>query len=145
MNPIVKNTLAVVAGIVMGSIVNMGILILSSYIIPPPAGVDVTTLEGLLESMHLFEPKHFLMPFLAHAFGTLAGAYISGIIAATHKVKIALVIGLFFLAGGIANVYLLPAPLWYAVLDLVLAYIPMAWLGGRLAVMVSSKKDIDHL
>ena len=44
---------------------------MSSSLIPPPEGADVTTLEGLKTSMHLFQPKHFLMPFLAHALGTL--------------------------------------------------------------------------
>jgi hypothetical protein len=34
-----------------------------------------------------------------------------------------------FLLGGIANVAMLPAPLWFSALDLLLAYLPMAWLG----------------
>jgi hypothetical protein len=140
MNPIIKNAIAVIAGVVVGSIVNMGIIMLSSSLIPPPAGADVTTMQGLVESMHLFEPKHFLMPFLAHALGTLAGAFISGIIAATYKIKISLVIGLFFLAGGIINIYFLPSPVWFTILDLLVAYIPMAWLGGKLALMMSTKR-----
>ncbi|MCB0583494.1 MAG: hypothetical protein KDD10_29715 [Phaeodactylibacter sp.] len=133
MNPILKNILAVVAGVVLGSIVNMGLIMISGSIIPPPEGVDVTNMESLKASMHLFEPKHFLFPFLAHALGTLAGAFVAALIAATHKMKFALGIGAFFLLGGIANVFMLPSPTWFAVLDLVGAYIPMGWLGGRLA------------
>jgi hypothetical protein len=34
--------------------------------------------------MHLFEPRHFVMPFLAHALGTLAGALAAFLIAATY-------------------------------------------------------------
>jgi hypothetical protein len=30
---------------------------------------------------------------------------------------------------------MLPAPMWFNVVDLVGAYLPMAWLGGRLAPM----------
>jgi len=133
MNPIVKNILAVLAGIVLGSTVNMGIIMISGSVIPPPDGADVTTMEGLKESLHLFQPKHFIMPFLAHALGTLAGAFLSGIIAANHKMKFALGIGVFFLAGGIANIFILPSPTWFAFLDIALAYIPMAWVGGKLA------------
>ncbi len=133
MNPILRNILAVVAGIVIGSAVNMGLIMLSSSVIPPPEGVDVTNMESLKDSMYLFEPKHFIFPFLAHALGTLAGAVVAGLVAATHKMKFALGIGAFFLIGGIANVFMLPAPTWFAVTDLVLAYIPMGWLGGRLA------------
>ena len=47
---------------------------MSSSIISPPKGVDVTTMEGLKAYLHLFEPKHFIFPFLAHALGTFAGA-----------------------------------------------------------------------
>lgn len=133
MNPIVKNLLAVLAGIVLGSIVNVGIIMISGSVIPPPEGADVTTMEGLKESLHLFQPKHFIMPFLAHALGTFAGAFLTGIIAASHKMKFALGVGVFFLAGGIANISMLPSPTWFAVLDIVLAYIPMAWLAGKLA------------
>ena len=132
MNPILRNILAVIAGIVVGSGVNMGIIMISGSLIPPPAGADVTTTEGLKASMYLFEPKHFLMPFLAHALGTLAGALIAATIAASHKMKFALGIAVFFLAGGIASVAMLPSPLWFSVTDLVLAYIPMGYLAGKL-------------
>jgi len=133
MNPIVRNILAVIAGLVVGSAVNMGIIMISSPIIPPPEGADVTTMDGLKASIHLFEPKHFIFPFLAHALGTLVGAIIAALIAATHKMKFALVIGLFFIIGGIINVFTLPSPLWFTILDLAGAYIPMAWIGGRIA------------
>ena len=43
------------------------------------------------------------------------------------------VVGAFFLIGGIAAVAMLPSPLWFTVVDLVFAYLPMAWLGYRLA------------
>ncbi len=55
-------------------------------------------------------------------------------IAASHKMKLAMVIGGFFLAGGIASVFMLPSPAWFAVCDLAGAYIPMAYLAGRLVV-----------
>lgn len=132
MNPIIRNILAVLAGLVLGSIVNMGIIMISSSVIPPPEGVDVTDMESLKASMHLFEPKHFIFPFLAHALGTLAGAIVTGLIAVSHKIRLALVIGLFFLIGGITNIFMLPSPTWFAILDLAGAYIPMAWIGGKL-------------
>lgn len=141
MNPILKNTLAVVLGLVVGSIVNMGLITISGSIIPPPEGADVTTMEGLLEAMHKFEPKHFIFPFLAHALGTLVGACIAAAMAANRKMSLAIVIGVFFLIGGIVNAYLLPAPSWFVFLDLLGAYLPMAFIGGNLGKRLSSKKD----
>lgn len=133
MNPIVRNILAIIAGLVIGSAVNMFFISLNGPVIALPEGADVSTMEGLKESMSLFEPKHFIFPFLAHAIGTLVGAYLAGLIAATHKMKIALGIGVAFLIGGIINVINLPAPAWFSALDLIVAYIPMGWLGGKLA------------
>ena len=133
MSPILKNIIAVVVGIVVGSIVNMAIISISGSIIPPPEGADVTTMEGLKNSMQLFEPKNFVFPFLAHALGTLVGAFLVAKIAASHKMKFAYAIGFFFLLGGITNVFLLPSPSWFTLLDLIGAYLPMAFIGGKLA------------
>ncbi|RTY89123.1 hypothetical protein [Flavobacterium sp. GT3R68] len=134
MRPIVKDILAVLAGFIIGSLVNMGIIMISGNIIPPPNGADVTTMEGLKASIHLFEPKHFIFPFLAHALGTFTGAFLAAKFAVTHKMRFAMIIGVLFLIGGIANILMLPSPTWYTILDLVGAYIPMAYLGGILAL-----------
>lgn len=134
MNPYIKNTFAVIAGLLLGSIVNMGLITISGSIIPPPEGADVTTMEGLKASIHLFQPKHFIFPFLAHALGTFVGALVAAFIAANHKLKFALVIGGFFLVGGTANVLMLPAPAWFNVFDLVGAYIPTSYLAGILVI-----------
>ncbi len=133
MNKIVRNVLAVITGIILGSAVNMGIINLQGYFIALPEGVDVTNTESLQSSMHLVGPKHFIFPFLAHANGTLAGANLSARIAASHKMNFAMGIGIFFLIGGISMVFMMPAPVWFVILDLSVAYIPMGWLSGRLA------------
>lgn len=133
----IRNILAVLAGAILGSMVNMGIIMLSSSIIPPPEGADLTTEAGLKASMHLMQPKHFIMPFLAHALGTLAGAFVTAIIALSHKMNLALAIGVLFLAGGISMVFMLPSPIWFTLLDLIGAYLPMAYLGGKLAIKKS--------
>lgn len=137
MNPIFKSVLAVIIGLFVGSVVNMFILLLSNSIIPAPNGADVTTVAGLKATIHLFEPKHFIFPFLAHAIGTFAGAIATVLIASTHKAKLALIIGCFFLLGGIVNTFTLPSPLWFTIVDLVFAYLPMAYL----AIKLFSKKD----
>lgn len=133
MTPLVKNILAVVAGIAAGWIVNMGLIILSGSIIPPPEGVDTTNMESLAEGMQMFGPKHFIFPFLAHALGSLAGAFTVAKIAANNHLKFALAIGAFFLIGGIMMVVQLPAPFWFEALDLIVAYIPMGWLGAKMS------------
>ena len=102
------------------------------YEIEAPEGFDLTTEKGLKAAMEIMEPKHFLMPFVAHAFGTFIGAILTAIIARSHRMLLAMIIGIVFLAGGIFMVAILPSPMWFNVLDLGLAYIPMAYLGARL-------------
>ncbi len=133
MNTTVKNILAVIAGVVIGGIVNMVLVSVGPYIVPLPEGADVSTMEKLAESMTLFTPINFLFPFLGHAVGTLVGAFIAARFAASRHMICALIIGVFFLFGGIAAVYMLGGPMWSNVTDLVLAYIPMGWLGGFVA------------
>ncbi len=127
-----RNVLGVIVGLIVGGIVNMGLIMIGPSIIPPPAGVDMTTAEGLQAGMLLLEPKHFVFPFLAHALGTLVAALVACLIAASHKMTIAMIIGVLFLCGGIAAAMTIPAPVWFIALDLIVAYIPMAWLGGKL-------------
>jgi len=128
---IIRNIIAVIVGFVAGSVVNMALVTIGPRMIPAPAGVDVSKAESIAASIHLFEPKHFVFPFLAHALGAFAGALVALLIAASHRTVFAFVIGVLFLAGGIAASFMIPAPTWFIVLDLVAAYLPMAWLATR--------------
>lgn len=133
MKPIFRKILAILLGIVIGSLVNMFLVNISGTIIPPPIDADVTTAEGLKEAMHLFQPKHFLFPFLAHALGTFVGAFVAAKIAPTSKLAFAIGIAIFFFLGGLAAVFMIPSPLWFTIVDLALAYFPMAYLAKQLA------------
>ncbi len=133
MNPILRNILALIAGFILGSIVNMGIIMISGSIIPPPDGVNPADVESLKANIHLFQPKHFIFPFLAHALGTLTGAFTVAKLAVSHQMKWAIGIGVCFLIGGIMAINMMPTPTWFSILDILGAYIPMGWLGGKLA------------
>jgi hypothetical protein len=132
MSPIFRNILAVILGWFGGSVINMGIIQIGNSMIPIP-GIDPNDITSLAEAMPTLDFKYFIFPFLAHALGTLAGAALAYQIAATHKMKFAWVIGLLFLIGGIAINFMLPGPTWFAVTDIAIAYLPMAWLGGKMA------------
>jgi hypothetical protein len=128
---VLRNILGIVVGLVLGSVVNMAFVTISASVIAPPPGADMTTVEGLTAAMPRLEPKHFVFPFLAHALGTLVASLVAVSIAVSHRMKIALGIGGLFLVGGIAASMMIPAPAWFIALDLVAAYLPMAWIGGK--------------
>jgi hypothetical protein len=133
MNPILRNIIVVILAILAGGLLNGMIIELSPKLIPPPEGADLTTEEGLKAAMKLMEPKHFLMPFLAHAVGTLLAAWLIAKFAASRQTILPYIAGFLFLIGGIMMVMILPSPLWFTLTDLLLAYLPMAWLGIKLA------------
>lgn len=136
-----RNVLAILAGFVVGSAVNMAIITVGPALVPPPAGVDVSNAESLKQSIHLFEPRHFVVPFLAHALGTLAGALAAFLLAASHHGAMAYGIGALFLGGGVAASFMIPAPAWFVALDLLAAYLPMAWLATRLGARMKPASD----
>lgn len=144
MSTVVRNIVAVIAGIIIGGVVNSALIKISPSLIPPPAGADVTTAEGLRAAMQLFEPRHFVMPFLAHALGTLAGALAAYLIAGSHKSRFAFAIGIVFLCGGIAASVMIPAPAWFIAVDLVGAYLPMAWLAIQIGRMMQRSSATPH-
>lgn len=130
---ILRLILAIVLGLVLGSIVNMALVMLGGVFVPPPPGADMSTPEGIRAALPLLGPGHYIFPLLAHAFGTLAGAYIAARVTLQRKLLGAMIVGAFFFAGGIMAATMIPAPAWFVVVDLAVAYFPFAWLGYRFA------------
>ncbi|HUQ71849.1 MAG TPA: hypothetical protein VM165_20125 [Planctomycetaceae bacterium] len=134
-----RNVLAVIAGFVAASVVNASLIALGGVVVPPPEGADMNTAEGLRAAMARMTPLHFFVPLLAHALGTLAGGWAAAVTAASHKMTWALMIGVIFLAAGIVMISLVGGPDWFVVSDLGLAYLPMAWLGGKLGTTMTGR------
>lgn len=141
MNPILRNILAVIVGWLVGSFINMG-LVTAGHSIYPISGIDPNDMETLAQVLPTLESKYFLFPFLAHALGTLAGAFVAALIASRKKLRYAMIIGTIFFIGGIVMVFMLSGPLWFTAVDLLFAYIPMAWIGGKLGIALSKKKTV---
>jgi hypothetical protein len=137
MKGVVLNVFVFVACVFAGGLANGLIIQYSDAIIPAPAGANLKTEEGLKAAMAIMEPKHFIMPFLAHAIGTLLGAFLVTFFIKDRKLFRALLVGFLFFSGGAWMVFELPSPLWFDAVDLGLAYIPMAWIGYKLALRVS--------
>jgi len=123
----------------LGSAINMGIITFGPNVVPYPEGYDGSSVEGMAATMNLLSAKHYLVPFLAHALGAFIGAFTAYKLAATYKSRWAYLIGFLTLLGGIAAASMIPAPKWFIALDLIVAYIPMAWLAIKLAAVTESE------
>ena len=142
MPSIFRNVLAFVGGIVAGGVVNMAIVVGGPMLIPPPEGVDMSDMDKFAENLQLLKPVNFIAPWLAHAGGTLVGAFLTANLAASHGMKLAVGVGAFFLLGGMTMVATYGGPLWFILLDLIGAYIPMGYLGGLLAGAKRDNREI---
>jgi hypothetical protein len=98
---------AIALAIFLGGSLNMFVVGISGSVIPPPPGADFTTAESLQQSAHLMEPRHFVMPFLAHALGTLLAGFVAAALTQERKWPAALIPGLVFLVGGIMAVQMM--------------------------------------
>ena len=125
----IRNISAVITGILIGMIINMGLIILGSSIIPIPESFDPMNAIN-------WDLNNFIFPFLAHALGTLVGAFLAAKIAKSCQFQLAMSIGVFFLIGGTTMTYILPPPVWFICTDLIAAYIPMGYLGWIIAEKV---------
>lgn len=129
---IVKGILAVVVGIVAGSVVNGVSLLLSFAVLGAPDGLNIFDAESVKANAGNFTAANFVGTLLAHQLGTLVGALVGAKIAPAGKMIFALAIGAWFLLGGIYAAAIVSAPIWFVVADLAL-YIPVASVGGKLA------------
>ena len=125
MKQTLKNIGIVILGIIIGMIINMGIIILGATIFPMTENFEP------MNAMN-WDLKYFIFPFLAHALGTFSGSFAASRLSKNHHIIIPLIVGLYFLSGGIYMVTILPAPTWFICLDLIISYIPMAILGWNL-------------
>ena len=71
MKTIIINILAVVAGWVGGSIINL-VLIQTGHKVFPMEDLIPNDIDALADMMPTLEFEYFIFPFLAHALGTLA-------------------------------------------------------------------------
>jgi len=125
MKQTLKNIAIVILGIIVGMIVNIGLIILGGTIFPPSENFEP------MNAMN-WDFKYFIFPFLAHSIGTLTGALIVSKLSNKSSIILPLIVGLYFLMGGIYMITILPAPMWFVLLDVILGYIPMALLGWKL-------------
>ncbi|MFM7709381.1 MAG: hypothetical protein ACKO5C_00555 [Ferruginibacter sp.] len=143
MSPLLKNSLALLISVFVGMIVNSAIIEWGPLLIPYPPGIHMQTPEDIEAAIPHLKPIHYLMPWLAHALGTLAGALLVSLLSSNRRLIRSLIIGGVFLAGGIYMITLIPSPAWFTWLDLTLAYLPIAYLGWRLSGKPINEKTIQ--
>lgn len=130
-----RNIGAVVAGLLVGSIFNMSISMLSAKVLfPMPEGTNMQDPVAMNAYIAGLPVAAMLIVMIAHLGQSFLGAWVAARLAASTPMALALalMVGGFSLLGGIMNMMSLSLPTWMMI-ELPL-YLVMAWLGGRLAM-----------
>jgi hypothetical protein len=129
----IRKILAVLLAVVFGSVFNMAIVTLSHTVYPLPEGIDPNDFDAFQAHVeaHGMPTGALLLVLVAHAGGSLVSGLVCGLIAKRPWYAAAGAIGFLWMCGGITMLMMLPAPVWFAVTDVVL-YIPAALAGVRL-------------
>lgn len=126
-----RNVAAVVLGIVAGMAVNMAIITLnSSVLFPMPEGLDMQDPEQFNAYLATLPAAAFVVTMAAHLGQSFVGALVAAKVGASHKMVLAMIIGVLSLLGGIMAMTMYEAPPWMMI-ELPL-YLVVAWLGGKL-------------
>jgi hypothetical protein len=140
----VRKILAVLIGIVAGSVFNMAIVTLSHTVYPLPEGIDPNDFDAFRAHLETsgMPTGALLMVLSAHAGGSFVSGLSCGLIAKRAWYVAAVALGLLWMCGGIAMLMMLSSPIWFAVADVVL-YVPAALLGVRLGGALRGSSEAD--
>ncbi|MEW4489677.1 hypothetical protein AB1L42_16465 [Thalassoglobus sp. JC818] len=127
-----RKIVGVLGGLIVGFAWNMALVILSSYLFPPPAGVDLNDAEAFAAYVETLPMTAFLIVLVAHAGGAFVGGYICEMIVGQNWLAGPICIGTLTLLGGVTNLMMISHPVWFAIADLIL-YLPAAIFGAIVA------------
>lgn len=127
-----RSVLAVLAGVFAAGATVALFETVGHLIWPPPAEFLTGDLEKMRGAIHKVPIGSVLSVLLAWTVGTAVGSALTMRLAPRARLPHAVLVGGIMLGAGAANLYLLPHPVWFAVLG-VAAFPLGTWLGIRLA------------
>jgi hypothetical protein len=152
------HAIAVLGGLVVAFAVILLIEMAGHAIWPPPSDVDVSDLGELGAALEGAPVGSLLFVLLAWTLGTGCGAWVAarlvgptlsaaraifsaiGMGRASAQLEPgpmpmidALVVGTILMFAGVSNLVMLPHPVWFNVVGVVV-FLPSAWIGGMLAM-----------
>lgn len=129
---VLRSIAAVVAGFVVASAIMMVVEFTNGRLIHPDLAKAA---EGMKDPQALREllASAPVSAFLVVLFGWIAGGFAGGWVAArmapSNRMRHALILGALLTLAGIANNLMIPPPLWFWVVS-VLVFLPAAQAGG---------------
>ncbi len=111
-NPIVRNIGAVILGLFVGSLANMGVIMLSTKIWPMPEGLDMYDTQQMAAYVATLPAAAWGFAMAAHLSQAFVGGWVAARLGASHPMRLALIVAVLTLLGGVMNAINLSPPAW---------------------------------
>jgi len=129
----IRNILAVIAGLAVGMTVNIALIELNTAVLfPMREGASMEDPEQFQVYLDNLPTLGFLVVMTAHLGQSFVGGWIAARLGSSCPMLLSMIVGFLTLAGGIAMMMLVKGPDWM-VIELPL-YLLVAWLAGRIEV-----------
>jgi len=110
---ILRNVGAVLLGLIVGSVFNMALIMLNSYVLfPMPEGVTFQDAEAFGEYIKGLPAHAFLLVIVAHLAQAFGGGWVAARVGASRPMMLAMIVGGLSALGGVMNMFTMPAPVW---------------------------------
>ena len=120
------------AGIIAAFAVITLVQMIGHQVIPPPSGMNPADPDSIREAMASLPIGAFLFVLLSYFLGAFTGSFVATWLGGVRVRTSAIVVGGLVFAATVANLVMIPHPIWFSVVAL--AGIPVsAFFGARLA------------
>ncbi|AZB28759.1 hypothetical protein [Chryseobacterium balustinum] len=128
----VRKILAVFAGVIVASICIWAIETLNHMMYPYPDGMKPNDMEGFKSYIETLPFLGKFMVIVGYAVGALVSGFIATKISKDGKPTAAIICGIVFLVFTIYNMTVLPTPIWFWILGILVWILVLA--GYKLAL-----------
>ena len=120
------------AGIIAAFAVITLVQMIGHQVIPPPSGMNPADPDSIREAMASLPIGAFLFVLLSYFLGAFTGSFVATWLGGVRVRSSATVVGGLVFAATVANLVMIPHPIWFSVVAL--AGIPVAaFFGAKLA------------
>jgi len=138
----VRNVAAAITGIVTAFVLIMLIEKLGHIIYPPPPDIDFSDPDAMRPYIATLPFLALLFPMIAWVVATFAGTVLACKIGTANPLAFAAVVGGLVLAGTIANLIVIPHPVWFSAVSLA-AIAASAWIAVRVASGADAQLPVE--
>ena len=116
---VVRSAVAVLLGLLAAMFFIIGVEGVCSILYPFPPGVDPSDLEACRAHVATLPASAFLIAVAGWALATFAGSWVATRLGAARHPAHGIVLGAVLLAAAVVNMLMLPYPIWFWILNLV--------------------------